>query len=153
MIEIAIKENANEYINVKPDFKLEDVLERLKWNIENKTDWYIYKNDNLVVGWINIKWDKIINDKICPDLFDIYVIESKRSHGIGEELVKYCEKCASEKGFTEISLCVNPMENIRAKNLYEKLGFRQIGELFLDGEYNGFEDWTINMIKSIQNIT
>jgi ribosomal protein S18 acetylase RimI-like enzyme len=149
MIEIALKKNALEYINVKPDFTFDDVLERFIWNFENNTDWYIYIKDNLVVGWINIKWDKKLNDKICPELFDIYVIESMRSHGIGKELINYCEKCANKKGFSEISLCVNPKENIRAKKLYEKLGFRQIGELFLDGVYHGFEDWTINMIKKI----
>jgi hypothetical protein len=55
-----------------------------------------------------------------------------------------------EKGFNKIGLAVNPDENCSAHKLYKKLGFKDTGEKpYVDGVYNGVEDWCIDMEKKL----
>lgn len=49
-----------------------------------------------------------------------------------------------------MSLAVNPNLNPKAKMLYERLGYTQTKTaLYLDGIYDGDEDWVIDMVKEL----
>ena len=57
---------------------------------------------------------------------------------------------AKERGCDRLGLAVNPDDNPAARRLYERLGYRHDGgEKYLDGVYNGFEDWVIDLEKEI----
>ena len=85
-----------------------------------------------------------------PDIEDLYVREDCRGRGIGRQLIAGCEVIALEHGFRCIGLSVNPTLNGRARRLYERLGYRDVGRpVHLDGVYAGVEDWCIEMAKSL----
>jgi hypothetical protein len=45
---------------------------------------------------------------------------------------------------------VNPTENVRAKALYERLGYVPTGERsYVDDVYDGHEDWVIDLEKQL----
>lgn len=65
-----------------------------------------------------------------------------RGEHIGEKLVKDCLKMAHEKGFRILQFNAVVASNVHAIHLYERLGFRKIGEV-ADGfrlPGGGFED-------------
>ena len=71
-------------------------------------------------------------DEETPELA-IAVVPSKRGHGIGDELLQaLCQK-ASDGGFAQLSLSVEPGNP--ARKLYERHGFEVVDE--------GAEAWTM----------
>jgi GNAT superfamily N-acetyltransferase len=148
MIEKAKQSDSVLYSAVKPGFGPTDVSARFEWNLANNVEWFVCKISSRIAGWVNINWTGMKNDKSCPDIFDLYVIESMRSRGIGSRLIRFCEKRASQHGCTRIGLCVNPDENPRAVQLYKNLGYSMTGERYLDDIYDGHEDWVIDMKKN-----
>jgi GNAT superfamily N-acetyltransferase len=85
-----------------------------------------------------------------PDIEDLYVREDWRGQGIGRRLIAACEVLALERGFTRIGLSVNPTLNGRARRLYERLGYHDVGRpVHLDGVYADVEDWCIEMAKPL----
>lgn len=63
-----------------------------------------------------------------PYLHVLSVKEAYRGQGIGKQLLKYFEENASAYLSTKYFLTVDDF-NIRAKKLYESLGYRQVGVL------------------------
>jgi GNAT superfamily N-acetyltransferase len=85
-----------------------------------------------------------------PDIEDLRVLETRRGQGIGTQLIAACEQLARERGHTRIGLAVNPDLNQRAKGLYERLGYHVIdGQLYLNGVYDGVEEWVVDMVKDL----
>jgi ribosomal protein S18 acetylase RimI-like enzyme len=64
-------------------------------------------------------------DEETPEL-SIAVVPSRRGHGLGAELLGALLERAREEGFQALSLSVEP--DNPALKLYEKLGFRKVGE-------------------------
>jgi GNAT superfamily N-acetyltransferase len=64
-------------------------------------------------------------DEQTPEL-SIAVVPSKRGHGLGSKLLEALLKRAKEDGFKALSLSVEP--DNPALRLYEKYGFRKVGE-------------------------
>ena len=49
-----------------------------------------------------------------------------------------------------MGLAVNQTENPRAVKFYQRLGYKHDGgEKYLDGIYDGMEDWVIDMEKEL----
>lgn len=99
------------------------------------------------------------NHEKCADMIDLLVMEPLRNCGIGSRLVLACEKCCEENAIPYLGLDVNPADNSAAKRLYERMGYRAVGEIHLDGVYEytdetgnkgQYEDWCIDMIKRTQ---
>ena len=85
-----------------------------------------------------------------PDLSDLFVTPARRKQGVGTAMIAACEELARARGFTQLSLAVNPDDNPRALALYLRLGFRPTGgPKYLDGVYDGNEDWVIDLVKEI----
>jgi GNAT superfamily N-acetyltransferase len=150
MIHEARKEDEARYIHVKPNFGIDDVRARFEWNTQNNVDWYIYESAGEVCGWVNLNWSA--KDPACPDIFDLYVKPNRRGRGIGTALIHFCEGEAHKRGHEHIGLAVNPDLNAQAMRLYEGLGYIKASEPYLDGVYNGVEDWSIDMKKTIQQV-
>ena len=92
----------------------------------------------------------------CADMIDLLIIEPLRNYGVGSRLALACEEYCKEMEIPYLGLDVNPTDNSAAKRLYERLGYRAVGEIHLDGVYEytdeqgnqgKYEDWCIDMIK------
>lgn len=59
-------------------------------------------------------------------LEELFVLEEYRSCGLGKEFFAMAEADAREKGFARIRLEVEE-ENVRARTLYERLGYQPLG--------------------------
>ncbi|MEM7802204.1 MAG: GNAT family N-acetyltransferase [Chloroflexota bacterium] len=151
MIASVAESQLKKLIVVKPHFELDAVESRLAWLKHSNAEWLgWHTEDGQISGWVLINWDGKASLSAIPYIFDLYVLESRRGIGIGSLLLVHCERLALQRGCKQISLAVNPDLNPRAVLLYERLGYRPVdGVKYLDGVYNGDEDWVINMIKAL----
>ena len=98
------------------------------------------------VGWQN--YCAVISRPI-----DLYVQPKFRSQGIGTQIIKRCEQLVRGAGYNKLGLAVNPDLNPRAYALYQRLGYYAISQdKYLDGIYNGVEDWVIDLEKDLTSI-
>ena len=84
------------------------------------TQYYIYKKENQIVGFINYD---ILYER--AELIYIAVLEEEQNQGIGSKLlqsmIKECENQQLENITLEVSI-----ENTKAIQLYQKLGFKKV---------------------------
>ena len=138
---------------VKEGFGEADVLARIQWLSTVNVTWYVWWNDNEPLGWTLIQWDGKITAPSYPDLFDLYIQPKFRSQGIGTQIIKRCEQLVRGAGYNKLGLAVNPDLNPRAYALYQRLGYYAISQdKYLDGIYNGVEDWVIDLEKDLTSI-
>lgn len=103
-----------------------------------------------ILGQVFLKYYGTPDYPTYPNMEDLIVAENHRGHGLGTALINECERLSKEKGFKMIGLSVNPTLNTQAKSLYEKLGYKSVGnEPYLSGIYNGTEDWVIDLVKQL----
>jgi GNAT superfamily N-acetyltransferase len=120
---------------------------RLAEAAEGKAAYLVAREGSQIVGHVFVKFYGTPMEPY-PNLEDLYVRGDRRSRGIGTELLSRSECLVREKGYTRVGLSVNPTLNPRAKALYERLGYRDVGgEPYLGGVYDGDEDWVIDMVK------
>lgn len=117
---------------------------------EGRSTYLVAGQDDQVIGQVFLKYYGTKTYPEYPNMEDLFVGEDFRDQGVGTALIKECESRTKEKGFTRIGLSVNPSLNKKAMSLYEKLGYVSLGnEPYLDGVYNGVEDWVIDLVKAI----
>ena len=135
---------------IKPSLDDKTIEERLKRQEKGKAEFLTMEDNGEPVSFVFLKWDGKKTHPEYPDMEDLYTREEFRGKGYATILIKECEKRAKEKGFTKIGLAVNPNLNSKAKDLYEKLGYRHDGnKQYIDAIYNGVEDWVIDLEKKI----
>jgi len=133
---------------VKPRFGEIACRTRLNAVVAGGTDWFICLNEEAVIGWIVVDWLGKPTQPGFPDLSDLYVREMWRGRGVGTALLRFCEAEALRRGYARIGLAVNPTLNPRAHELYVRLGYvHDGGPPYLDGVYDGNEDWVIDLVK------
>jgi GNAT superfamily N-acetyltransferase len=100
-----------------------------------------------VLGWVILNRAAAGRDATIEDL---WVVESHRRKGVGAALMEEAERLARAAGEPTLRLGVNPTESQPAARLYERLGYNyEGGAAYLDGVYDGFEDWVVDMLKSL----
>lgn len=125
-------------------------IKRLQEMEEGKVIYLVGEEDGKIIAHLLLQLQGIPTEAGCPNINDLYVSEDVRSKGYGSELLQKAEEIAKEKGFTKISLAVNPTLNPRAKTLYEKLGYQQTDtKPYVDGVYDGVKDWCVDMVKKL----
>lgn len=133
--------------------KIEDqdrYIQRINETNEGRSVYLVAEQDGQVIGQVFLKYYGTKTYPEYPNMEDLFVGENFRDQGVGTALIKECESQTKEKGFTRIGLSVNPNLNKKAMSLYEKLGYVSLGnEPYLDGVYNGVEDWVIDFVKLI----
>lgn len=85
--------------------------------------------------WIRLEIEGSVADECRPDEFyldSLAVFPEFRGHGIAGALIDAMARRAREIGKPAGLLCSK--ENHRARRLYERMGFRQVGESFFAGE-------------------
>lgn len=85
-----------------------------------------------------------------PDIEDLYTKVEERGKGYATALLHACESRSRARGFAQISLAAGVDPTDPARQLYEKLGYAYDGKVsYVDGVYNGVQDWVIDMIKEL----
>jgi GNAT superfamily N-acetyltransferase len=147
-MQIKLAELEPSLYTVKPHFGRDECVGRQAWLAITHGDWCVCEVNGQVVGWVLITWSGKPTHPDHPDLSDLYVAEAWRSQGIGSALLRHMEALAAQRGFTKVGLSVNPERNPRAHRLYTRLGYlHDGGPVYLDGVYNGVEDWVIDLVK------
>lgn len=101
-----------------------------------------------ILGWVILSWSA---DGTDAHVVDLFVREDHRRRGIGTALMIEVERRARSGREQKLWLAVNPTANTDAMRLYEHLGFcHDGGPTYLDGVYDGFEDWVIDMRKALE---
>ncbi len=146
----ATEHDIPELLTLKPNHEEFIYRGRLKEMSRGESVFLVAEDDGHLVGMSLLCYYGKATYPQYPDIRDIYVHEGKRSAGIGSELIHICEELSRAKGFNTIGLAVNPTLNARARRLYERLGYMPTGDApYLDGIYNGVEDWVVDMVKKI----
>jgi GNAT superfamily N-acetyltransferase len=123
---------------------------RMKEMTRGESVQMVVEDDGHIVGQVFLTYYGKATYPMYPDIRDMHVHEGRRSQGIGTELITVCEGLARQKGFNTIGLAVDPKLNPRARRLYERLGYVPTGDApYLDGVYEGVEEWVIDMVKKI----
>jgi RimJ/RimL family protein N-acetyltransferase len=88
--------------------------------------WSIY-NDGILIGAVSL-----YNRSGQSIEMGIFIGDSANwSRGYGSEAIQQLLAMCSEAGFTEVHLKVLP-DNMRAIRCYEKCGFTQVGQIFVE---------------------
>lgn len=101
-------------------------LERIINNDES--DIVLALDNEIVVGFVLMQKEQSVNLSMLKVysyayLTDIFVSEGYRGHGIGQQLIHFCEQWAKQEGLDYIELNVWA-KNVDAIKLYEKCGFK-----------------------------
>jgi ribosomal protein S18 acetylase RimI-like enzyme len=91
-----------------------------------------------------------------PQIVDIQIAPQLRGKGHGTYLISELEQLVIQQGYKEIYLAVDPVNNLPAHSLYQRLGYQQIQkEPYLkhwefidsDGVLHRGDDWIVDMVK------
>lgn len=136
--------------SVKPNLYFGTISDRLERQEKGEVEFLGLEDDGQLVCFVLLKWVGKKTHLGYPDIEDLYTKEGKRGVGYATKLLNKCEELVKEKGFSKIGLAVNPTENTQALKFYEHLGYKIIGEdKYIDGIYDGVEDWCVDMEKTI----
>jgi GNAT superfamily N-acetyltransferase len=108
--------------------------ERLGRQQQGVVTYLIAWHDELPVGHGMVKWSGVEDDRVvphlkepCPDLEDLRVLEKLQSQGIGTQILQHAEELARSRGYQQIGLSAGAESDDRARKLYERLGYRDLG--------------------------
>lgn len=105
---------------------------------DNEDDYihcYLYK-ESILVGYLRY----IVNNEIVH-IGRVCVDKDYRGNGIGSLLFMHIENELSQKGYKNIEI----HSQLRAKAFYQKCGYKEIGNIFLEDEVQH-----IKMIKELK---
>ncbi|MEE3342712.1 MAG: GNAT family N-acetyltransferase [Bacilli bacterium] len=106
-------------------------------NLINVNDNYKFTVDN----YLKVLIDEVVEKKYMY-LTNICIDTNLRGKSIGKRLLKYFIEQMHEEGFDEIGFdCL--MHNLRAKNLYHSLGFKEVSEGF------GFDGTNYSTVETV----
>ncbi len=134
-MEVEIRECREEDVEVlgktipRPEFH----VNRFQSQEKGDSIYLIAWNEDVPVGHLNLKLngsdEEYVKDRLgfLPELNAIGTYPPEmRSKGIGRMLIAEAERICREKGFEKVGLAVD-VSNFRAKELYEKLGYKDSG--------------------------
>ena len=107
--------------------------DKVKFDISNNTftHYYVYKENNEVVAFINYQ---IMYER--AELIQINVLDSKQNNGIASKLMDFMIEDCINNNVSSITLEVR-VDNFNAIHLYNKFGFTEIGKR--EGYYKGID--------------
>ncbi len=134
---VALRANVADYVD-----------RRLEQASTGSSVWFAALDEaDQIVGWVVLNWSA---DGTGANVEDLWVREDRRRQGVGVALMNEAERRSEDRHEASLWLAVNPT-NEPAARLYERLGFSHDGgEPYLDGVYDGVEDWVIDMRKPFE---
>lgn len=149
-IRLAIKNDIPQILKMKKATNSERYLKRIEKAEKKEAHYLVVEDNDKILGHVFLKLTGNTRHPEYPEIEDLFVDNALRGQGIGTKLLIECESLAMKECFEKIGLSVNPENNPRAVDLYEKMGFYQIKDsLFIDGVYEGVEDWCVDMVKKL----
>jgi GNAT superfamily N-acetyltransferase len=101
-------------------------------------------------------WSDARDTRNLPQIVDLQIAPPLRGKGYGTYLIGELEQLVTQQGYKEIFVAVDPMNNLRAYSLYQRLGYQQLQkEPYLkhwefidsDGVLHRGDDWIVDMVK------
>ena len=116
-----------EYNDFALIMKIDDSISNKKWKswTDNREAIFAFDNSELL-GWLQYNY---FIEKY-PFINRLYVFEQYQNNGAGTKLIQFWESEMKSKGETRLMLSTES-DNYGAKRLYERLGFKSVGELNL----------------------
>jgi len=109
------------YLAMLQAFPLESTAEFVRACVRAKSPHFVALVDGRVVGWCDIQ-PMPRETQAHGGVLGMGIAESHREKGIGEALMRATLDAARKAGLTRVELTVRE-DNLRAKALYEKIGF------------------------------
>jgi aminoglycoside 6'-N-acetyltransferase I len=138
MIIKACKSNLDDLVRLAlklwPDNNYEDLFKEYNNSInEADQEAYIYQDKAMkAVGFIqlSIRYDYVEGSSASPVAYieGIYISESERRKGIGNELVDFAEAWAAKKGCCELASDCE-LDNVLSIDFHKGIGFREANRL------------------------
>lgn len=108
-------------------------------NIEQKIEeTYVYEDNEAIKAFMTIGTCRNEDKKDSFELWGIYVEPLFKGNGIGTQLIKYCEKCAIDRGYKENMLWVF-QDNKESRSFYERIGYKPDGKEAIIERFNAKE--------------
>jgi GNAT superfamily N-acetyltransferase len=133
------------------NYPAEEYIEhRLRKMRQGEAVYLVAEHEGRIVGHVFLKFYGTPTAPDYPNIEDLYAHPDFRRRGIATALLRQCEQLAKTHGFTAIGLAAGVDENGPARWLYHRLGYERTGsEPYVDGVYNGVEDWVVDMCKTL----
>ena len=103
-------------------------------------------------------WSDAGDTRHLPQIVDLQIEPQLRGKGYGTYLISELEQLVIQQGYNEIYLAVDPINNLRAYSLYQRLGYQQLQKEpylkhweFIDsgGVLHRGDDWIVDMVKRL----
>lgn len=116
-----------EYDDYKLILKIDDSISQSKWKswTDNRQAIFAF-NDSEFLGWLQYNF---FIEKY-PFINRLYIFEEYQNNGAGTNLIQFWEAEMKSKGKKRLMLSTES-DNYGARRLYERLGFKCVGELNL----------------------
>ncbi|PTI27436.1 GNAT family N-acetyltransferase [Staphylococcus xylosus] len=112
--------------SITVDFDLSEASMRAmsKQLLQEGASYFIYSEDEVIQGFVLVdKKVDALEQKEYGFIYELYVLEAYRNQGIAEALIHFVNDYYKRHNVSEVRL--NVYAGNCAKNLYEKLGFRE----------------------------
>ncbi|MEB8307197.1 GNAT family N-acetyltransferase [Staphylococcus xylosus] len=112
--------------SITVDFDLSEASMRVmsKQLLQEGASYFIYSEDEVIQGFVLVdKKVDALEQKEYGFIYELYVLEAYRNQGIAEALIHFVNDYYKRHNVSEVRL--NVYASNCAKNLYEKLGFRE----------------------------
>lgn len=120
-------------------YKIYPSIDSVKYNILNNNQYMVIDNNEIIGAFVlnddpegsyyKGKWSKDISKYMV--IHGLCVDNNYYGKGIGSKIVNYCIDYGKRLGYLGVRLDIVP-SNLPARNLYERLGFKYIGDYDLD---------------------
>lgn len=135
---------------IKPELEDWDIDRRLAAQTEDKARFFVVEDQGELVSFVFLKYDGKLTHPDYPDLEDLFTRIDKRRQGYARALLLACEDHVRQRGYPKIGLAAGPDPADPGRQLYEQFGYQHDGgATYVDGVYNGVEDWVIDMEKEL----
>lgn len=127
-------------------------------------DYYVIVRGEEIVGFGALvfrrptSWAKAHDERHLPEINDLHVAEAERGKGYGAQAIRLLEQKAVEAGADRLYISVEPINNLRAYALYQRLGYEPLqNEPYFhswaavdgDGKTERGEAWLVDMVKPL----
>ncbi len=127
--------------------------------------YFVILQSETVIGFVSLvfrrplSWSNSDDGQHLPEIVDLYVAEKQREQGYGSQVIRALEHITTAESYQHIHIAVDPVDNPRAYNLYQHLGYQQIQpEPYFhswqavdgDGKIERGSSWLVNMMKVLQ---
>jgi GNAT superfamily N-acetyltransferase len=137
---------------------------RLDDTAGGQTRYLVAELDGILVGFTTLvfqrpaHWSAPQHADQLPSVQDLFIREDLRGRGIGSRFMFFLEDQVAQAGFHRLSLSVDPIHNVPARRLYERLGYHPLqSEPYHDhwefsdanGALHQGDEWLIDLVKEL----